>query len=265
MLLVGGVTLVVLPEAISNSTGAPAGRSGGPSVSGATCAAVGCHSGPAASSQTISVSTDIPASGFVENTSYTITVTANTGGASHPAIGFQASIENASGTHQGTISAGSGSQLVGVGGKYITHTTGGGVSGGMKSWTFTWNSGTAENNSTLYMAANFANGNGNTTGDVIITDTEVFTKASGIGLEEAVRPEIRLFPNPAIDRARLEVKGGNGKPAADLLDLNGRFLTMAAEVSPTEVEFDLSEVPAGVYLVHWSKGSASGTERLTVQ
>lgn len=256
---------MVLPEAISNGAGAPAGRSGAPSASGATCAAVGCHSGPAASTQSISVSTDIPASGFVENGTYTITVTAQTGGATHPAIGFQASIENASGTHQGTISPGSGSQLVGVGGKYITHTSGGGVSGGMKTWTFTWNAGTAENNSTLYVAANFANGNGNTLGDVIITASEVFTKASGIGLEETVRPEIRLFPNPAVDRARLEVKGGSGLPVADLLDLNGRFRATAAAVSPTEVEFDLTEVPAGLYLIRWSKGSASGTERLTVQ
>lgn len=257
--------LIGVSPAISNSNGAPAGRSGSPASSGTTCAVSGCHTGgPAASTQLISITSDIPATGFEPNTTYTFTVTADGNGATHTRLGFEASIEDAGGVHQGTLTAGTGSKLVGAS-KYATHTTATGVVNNSKSWTFTWNSGSAVNNSTVYVAVNFANGNGSTSGDVILTATEVLTKASGIGLDEEVVAQVQLAPNPAKSVAHLEIAGGNGKPEASLYSVHGQWLGAGMEDGLGRLRFELTDLPQGMYLVRWTKGKSNGVERLLVQ
>ncbi|MBL0097318.1 MAG: hypothetical protein IPP46_13165 [Bacteroidetes bacterium] len=61
------VTIIILlqtsgNEAISNNTGAPAGRTGSP-FDNATCAASNCHSGTATVSPTQIISSNIPVTG----------------------------------------------------------------------------------------------------------------------------------------------------------------------------------------------------------
>lgn len=267
LLTIGSCAAIILFSlpAISGSSGAPAGRSGSPASSGTTCAVSGCHSGgPAATTQTISIASDIPATGFQPNTTYTFTVTADGNGATHSRLGFEASIEDAGGVHQGTLSAGTGSKLVGAN-KFATHTTATGVVNNSKSWTFTWNSGSAVNNSTLYVAVNFANGNGSTSGDLILTATEVLTQASGIGLEDAVVANVVLSPNPAKEVAHLEIAGGNGIAEASLYSLHGQWLGAGTTDGLGRLRFDLSSLPQGMYVVRWKKGSSNGVERLMIQ
>lgn len=110
-------------------TGAPAGKTGSPG-DGANCTE--CHGGTATTTAG-QITSNIPPTGYVPGTTYQITATnplTNTG-----KMGFEVSPQNAAGAQKGTLVAGSGSQLVGGGTKYITHTN---ANTTTNTWTFGW-------------------------------------------------------------------------------------------------------------------------------
>jgi len=114
-------------ENADHSSGAPAGYTGSPG-DGHNCTS--CHGG---SSSTVTgwITSNIPASGYIANTTYTITATATGSGNK----GFEVSPQNVAGALLGTLTAGSGSKLVGSG-KYVTHNAP--VGGSSATWNFSW-------------------------------------------------------------------------------------------------------------------------------
>ena len=119
--------IVCSMNALAYSSGAPAGYTGSPG-DGHTCTS--CHGG-SASAVTGFLTTDVPASGYVPGTTYTITVSFSGSGGK----GFEVSPQDASGTLLGTLIAGTGSKLVGSG-KYCTHNAK--KTSSPATWTFTW-------------------------------------------------------------------------------------------------------------------------------
>ena len=180
LLFVLAAAAVAVP-AFTNANGPGGGKSGSPASNGQTCS--GCHSGASISTQSVSITTDIPSTGFVPNTNYQITVTNATGGASNPRSGFQASVESAG--HQGSLTAGTGSKLVNS--NFVTHTSSSiAVSNGQAAWTFTWNSGNAPDGTTIFVSSLFANGNGNDNGDAVATQSLALSRST-IGLDELLK------------------------------------------------------------------------------
>ena len=236
-------------EALTFTGGAPQGRNGSMVSQGVTCAASGCHTnGPAVSTQTITITSDIPAGGFAENTDYNFTVTLDDGGTSSSKVGFGASIEDGSG-HVGTLTAGTGNQKTG---SFLTHTSGGTVmAGGNRDYTFTWNSGTAPDGSIVYVAANFSNSNNGFTGDVIATETLTLTKASGVSLTENKVAKLQLAPIPAVS----SVNVSNVNPdirSIEIYSLDGRLIKAFDEdfkTSASDWELSLDGISNGTYLV----------------
>src|SRR5262245_52311392 len=86
-------------EATSYVSGAPAGRTGSPGDNFTTCTY--CHSGPAATSQSGWITSNIGASGYVPGSIYTITATATRPG--HVKFGFEISPQNPTGGYLGTL------------------------------------------------------------------------------------------------------------------------------------------------------------------
>ena len=150
VLLIISILVFSFP-ALTYKNGAPAGKTGSPKSNNNTCFTSYCHSGPSASSETISISSNIPSDGFVANTDYSITVTSKSNGSSIPTMGFESSIESL-GQHQGVISGISGvSQVKST--NFITHTSGSNSpSAGEKSWNFIWNSGLSPDSVILYLS-----------------------------------------------------------------------------------------------------------------
>ncbi|MBI1315369.1 T9SS type A sorting domain-containing protein [bacterium] len=172
--LVALIGISSLQHLSSYSGGAQNMVTGSPASGGQTC--TNCHSGPALSTQTVSISTNIPPAGFQPNTNYTITVTAQANGAAVGKIGFMSSVEGG-GSHQGTISSTSTDTWLPIA-NFITHTSSGNTpSAGSRTWTFQWNSGSAPSGTTIYTAVNFADGTGGTGGDVITTAQLSLTQA----------------------------------------------------------------------------------------
>lgn len=229
--------LASLP-ALTNSSGPSGGKSGSPASGSQTCSS--CHSGASISTQTVTISTDIPSTGFVPNTNYLITVTNATGGASNPRSGFQASVESAG--HQGSLTAGTGNKVVNS--NYVTHTSSGNtVSNGQASWTFTWNSGNAPDGTAIYVASLFANGNNATSGDAVTTQSLVLTRST-LGVDEP-QLEVGLSPNPASDFVRLELP--TGLTVVRAYTLNGAEVYRSTGVDGMQIP--TADWPSGTYLI----------------
>ncbi|NLP06294.1 M20/M25/M40 family metallo-hydrolase [Candidatus Fermentibacteria bacterium] len=75
---------------------------------------------------------------------------------------------------------------------------------------------------------------------------------------------ISISPNPGRDSFSILVTSGMpGGSNIAVTDLAGRLVWSASAQCPgTPVEADLSGLPAGVYLVRWTQGTASGSSRL---
>lgn len=266
LLTISGIAVLgsTLP-ALTSSGGSPTGRTGSPSSNSQTCASAGCHSGPSVTSQTIDITTDIPATGFVANTDYTITVTANTNGGTGNRIGFSASVEDASGAFQGTIAAAdSRSQKLG---NYITH-RGSSItpSGGSNSWDIDWNSGNAVDGTTVYVAVNFANGNGATSGDEIATETLVLNKST-ISVNEQFASDLRVY-NAADRMTIVEFSSSHlGEVDWSVMDMNGRVVAAGIHDNTNSngrMEISNTDWMGGMYILHLKAGNKVSTEKFLV-
>lgn len=212
--------------ALTYSGGAPSGRSGSPASNGNTCS--GCHSGGQLTSvHTITISSNIPAAGFVPNTTYLITVTNATG--SYPKSGFQASVESSG--HKGTLTANTGSQVVSS--SYVTHvSSSNSASNGQATWTFNWNSGSAPDGTTIYVAGLFADGNGGTSGDAVKTQSLVLTRTPDYSWNgSAWSPSTPSSTDNVIFNGNYSISAGSSLTAKNLVVSSGNTLTLEASSS----------------------------------
>lgn len=254
------LSFISVNEALTFTSGAPAGSSGSPS--GTSCAKSGCHSGGSQTTETITISSTIPSTGFEENTNYSFTIDANDGGTGISEMGFMASIESSAGD-EGAITITDASRTQLSSGE-VTH-TGSGVSasGGQNSWSFDWNSGTAPVGTTVYVAVNFSNDNGTTNGDVIVTENLVLDR-SNISIEEFEKVNFSVYPNPAQDYITL---ASDHKLEGDLtiVDMNGRVVKTVDKSSRLDAKhwyIDVKELASGNYFVKDAKASTAIFKKL---
>lgn len=258
--------LLFAGNAFTSSSGITSPMSGSPKSNNQTC--VQCHGGASISSQTVTITTDIPASGYEENTNYTITVDCRGNGGTAAKGGFNATVENSSG-FAGTLSALAGGGAA-VNGNSATHKSNSNTfTGDSLVWRFTWNSGTTPN-ATVYVAANFANGNGTTSGDAIVTKSLNLTKST-IGVDElAATAALALYPNPATTAVNLSVNAKEGGTLnVTLYDLTGKHIKQLYKAAiPSglwEEQFSVQEYAPGTYIVLYELNGKTGKKRLIIQ
>lgn len=266
LVAVAGLVLVQTSgnEAISNTAGSPAGRTGSP-ADGQTCASGSCHAGAASVSPTQIITSNVPSSGYVPGQTYTITASVAQAGISK--FGFQISPQSSNGTLLGQLIITNASQTKIVSTKYVTHQTAGTSGTGSKTWSFNWVAPTAGTGSvTFYGAFNFTNGNGQSNGDIVRTNTLVIPEASGVGIAEVQNDVFNatVFPNPADESitARFTVKESS-PVTLTFTDLKGSIVGTPTDyvVVPGTQEIALvlpSGMQTGVYrLVIEQNGSRS--------
>lgn len=246
----------IVTDAFTNSSGAPAGSSGGPNGNNNTCARAGCHNGPNASSQTVSITTNIPSAGFKADSIYQVTIMADNGGTGSNELGFSASVESASG-FEGNIIVTDPTDTRKTN-SYITHTSAGrnGANGG-NMWVFDWDAGQAPDQTTIYVAVNFSDNTGSTNGDVIVTNNLVLNKAtSGIGIDEDATVKLSIYPNPVQDRFVLSANSSLKAPFK-VMDLSGKLvlnLGQGERLEQNHFRFDVSALAKGTYILSDSQG-----------
>lgn len=252
-------------HANGNSGSAPSGNTGSPG-DGNTCARVGCHTGgPAQTNQTVSITGNIPVEGYSPGQTYNMTVTMSNGGSR---FGFSLSPQNLQGAKLGTlIASGAGTTLNGAGGKYLTHTSGGTTGSGSKSWTFQWTAPAAGTGSvTFYGAFNFANNNGGTSGDVIVTHTQSFAENLTTGVAEPSVAAIEIFPVPAEDHINIRTIDVDEVIMVTMLGMDGRVVLSERLQGPVaRVELAGRSVASGVYLLSIEAGDVRSVRKVMVK
>ena len=242
--------LVFSFPALTYKNGAPAGKTGSPKSNNNTCFTSYCHNGPSASSETISISSNIPSDGFIANTDYSITVTSKSNGSSIPIMGFVSSIESL-GQHQGIISGVSGvSQVKST--NFITHTSGSNSpNAGEKSWSFIWNSGSSPDSVILYAAGIFANGNNAPSGDILLLNTKTLKKNTLNVGEQSINP-LNIYPNPANNYIKIVNPKANQKGTIILRNLSGQNILESVwrPIDQVGKLLNVSELPNGWYHIH---------------
>jgi hypothetical protein len=150
-----------------------------------TCNTSGCHSqftlnsGPGS----IAIRSTVPATGYIPNATYTVTVTVAQSGVDLFGFGFEAL--NTSNTNAGTLTITNSSTTRKAtafnGRENITHTFSGGQSTDSMQFIFEWKApATSIGNVTFYAAGNAANSNGSVSGDYIYSTSKVIPEGNRI-------------------------------------------------------------------------------------
>jgi len=262
---VGLIAINSTSSTSANGTGAPSARTGSPG-DGMNCS--GCHTGSAVNTIPGVISSDIPASGYIPGTTYTITATISATGINK--FGFEISPQSATGVKKGTmvITGGTTTQLI-TSGKYITHKTAGTAGTGTKTWSFNWIAPAAGSGSlTFYGAFVLANGNNANSGDQVRLSTlSVSENTATTGLEELAlsADDMNVYPNPARDFVTINVLSA-GKADVRIFDLAGREVRTITDYNLSSSQgISVSDLPQGMYVMRISNERGEVLKKIVKQ
>ena len=233
LILTIGLTL----NLVANGGGSVGGYSGAENQT-QTCGTGGCHGG-VNQTPTGWVTSNIPQSGYVPGSSYTITLAA-----SHPSFnkfGFEMACVNGSGVKKGTFNASGQTSYkilpAGVGVGNATHTQSGNLgTNNAKTWNITWVAPVQGTGTVNFVATVIAaNGNNGTSGDQAYT-----VGLSGVQENTQQTTDIienrslvtSVYPNPVIDilnvkytkTVDLRIFDMNGKQKLNEINTNSVFV-----------------------------------------
>lgn len=271
LLLFAGIVGSFTNVASSNESGAPTGNTGSP-ADNKTCAQIGCHPSPATAITGV-ITSDVPITGYVPGDTYTITATVN-----DPAkvkFGFEISPQANNGTLLGTMALldATKTKFTSSSNKYITHKNAGtSWPNHTATWNFSWTAPVAGTGDvTFYGAFNFANNNGNSSGDIIHTATLTIPESFGVGIAEVESTgAFTIYPNPATDRVNLQYPvEKTQRVAISIYDLSGKLISKSFDSDETpglhHQEIAVNDFPKGIYLVQVIKDGQSFSRKLVKQ
>ncbi len=229
-------------QIISNNGGSPGGKAGSPTDQ-ATCQ--NCHYSGLGSGATIT--SNIPASGYIPGNTYTITASVTDINSSK--FGFEITSEN-----DNAVSAKAGTFLITdpVETKHtnnnsaVTHKAAGtGTSTNTKSWNMDWIApGFASSTGGVVFYASFlaANGDGGNGGDIYHSTTLTVNESTGTSINENTN-NISLF----LDDKKLYIK--NNEPIHKILiyDIQGKIVY---QDFARNKNIDLNNLKRGIYIVN---------------
>jgi hypothetical protein len=232
-------TIPVLTFSLLSLSGGRDGQySGSPGDGFANCTT--CHSGGSFGA-VATISSNIPATGFVYGDTYQITVSVASSSTKH---GFQLTAEDLSQTKRGIYIAGTGNQIVN-GGTHMTHTNAG---NSQSAWVFDWIApDTAEGGTiTFYAAVNATNANSSTSGDEVVTTSKEYLHSS-LATTKYEAISLSIFPNPTSDYIILNY-GNNIKKNASITITNymGQIIS---QVNTQSNRIDVSDLSTGAYMI----------------
>jgi len=206
VLIAFGFLLIGVQAANSYSNGAPQGHTGAPNEQ--SCGGSGCHNGQLTqNSPGINIivrdASNTVVTKYIANAKYSITI--DFADEMMAGAGFQATVKQ-NNNIVGKLGAGTGSQTVGNGGTYVTHTAP--IKGPSASWKFDWTApATTVGNVTIYTTCNAVNLNGGSSGDRPMTKSLIL-KDNSVSISSAKQNHITLssYPNPAVDNLNIRIE-----------------------------------------------------------
>lgn len=219
------LALIIITGVVnSNSNGAfSAGYTGAPIDNGLNCTS--CHGGQTSSSSTLILS-NIPSSGYIPNTPYLITVSAQ-----HPTFnrfGFMLTAQTNTTTnpvHAGTWTLLNNQSQLRLNNQYVSHTSQGTQgSNNARIWEVQWTAPPAGSGPVaFYTSVNAVNNNGTTSGDQTILGSLFVNEATvSIPEQEKINKQ-RVYPNPAIFKY-INIQSAHPFTDLNLFTIDGRLL-----------------------------------------
>ncbi len=232
---------------------------------GLTCNTSGCHTGTLnAGPGGLTISTDIPATGYIPGQNYSVQVQVNAGGTNGNKFGFSASaVKSGTGTFTNGFAAADATTLAKSGGQFIVHNSSvaGGGANASHTFSFQWTapaSGTGE--VTFFAAGNSANGNNSDSGDQIYTGSLNVSEAPGAGLTESIAHAFNLFPNPAEELVNVSVPDHLIGSRLRVLDVQGKTV-LEQQLNQPVAALNVNELTAGFYVVELLNNGKAYTSR----
>lgn len=245
------ISPLILFFLVANSSGPPAGNTGSPGDGGTTCTQ--CHDNTGNFGASVSITTNIPeVEGFTPGATYLVNIVQNS---SASLYGFQITAENVSGSRKGTFTSIDANTRTISNDEYAEHTSAGNQ---FKSWQVNW---TAPLNNpepiVFYVASNAANGNGNNTGDQIVTNQSA--SFGVLPVEDFTMLEFNLYPNPSDEEIRIDLPEISNNVNYEIYDYTGRVLIKQNLLS-FDNNINISNLKAGMYLIRLENNKKIGVK-----
>ncbi|MCX6243477.1 MAG: T9SS type A sorting domain-containing protein [Bacteroidetes bacterium] len=222
--------LTASTDDMKNNSGAPAGNTNSPG-DGQNC--THCMNG-SATAVAGWITSDVPSTGYKNDSTYIITVTAAVAGTK----GFEVSPQDLLGNLVGTLTAETDNHLVGSG-KYVTHNSG--KTANPAVWSFTWKApSTGNDDITFYGAIEV------TVPPRSTKTTTLVIHKSTVGTEAHQVPELKIWPNPT--NGLIKIRSAEPLQQVTVLNSTGTILQFSEQAS-AEVTVDLSIYSDGIYFV----------------
>lgn len=251
----------------SNSSGAPAGRTGSPGDGGLTCQS--CHYGVPATDQVGSFQVFLngqAVTSYVDGETYDVSFTIDPGSSNYPKMGFQATVESESNQKVGTliVTDNSNTKFAGSGQNHITHTSSGNASGaGPKTWNFQWQAPTGLTEAVRFYGSGIcANGNGNDNGDIVIQTAEYGLDKDVTSTAENLTESVAVFPNPAA--SHIQITGQNEWNRAILTSAAGEIASQWNGLLREEATLELPNLKNGIYYLRLESKNGFATKKILV-
>lgn len=242
-------------------------------VSGQTCSQTDCHSGGATALTDI-ITSNVPASGYVPGSVYTITATLTDPNKTR--FGFEMSPQTSTGALAGTVSITDAARtkftFPSIGNKYVTHTLAGtDAPSHTASWSFNWTAPTeGTGDVTVYGCFNFTNRDSTKNGDEIHTSTLTIPENVDGMNDPIIISSLDVYPNPVASTLQLDYYlQKTGVVKIDLLDVTGKGLNELFHAQQSagahHSSFPVSQnVAAGSYLLRFMSGDQILTRKVLV-
>ena len=230
----------------SYSAGASVGYSGSPGDNGNYCAT--CHSG-GNFNNTSTISTDIPASGYVLGQTYTVTVTPNSTAPKH---GFEITAENSANAKVGGFVSNASTIYAGAADDTLTHNAP--ITSGV--WSFDWTAPTTSQGAiTFYAAINAVNGDGDLTGDQPIkTSLSVNEATAAIA---RVDNFFGLQENPVTTALKISLRDATTKGAYAIYTIAGKLVKSGDFSNTSDLTVSTEKLNKGIYILKLTTANAS--------
>lgn len=266
--------LLISFKSYTYRTGPGGGYSNAPDE--ANCTTSGCHTGTAlnggsGSLDDLTLTMDPDHMGYMPDSTYTLTLSYKQSGVERWGFNMTAlaaSDDAPAGTFAKTDNR-TQTRSKFVSGKnrnYMEHTTLGSASANSDSvqWTFQWKAPSTDVGKVkFYVAVNAANNNANTTGDEIYAKVFEFDPVSKVGIAGYnVSPNVSMYPNPVQDEVQIRWNEDvAGSTAVSVYALGGEQVA-GYKVEGSVFSLNLSELPAGLYVVQLTNNGVTAYQRL---
>lgn len=259
----------LFPNSGSTGQGKMAATTGSP-ADGQSCSKMNCHNDHAAINMSGILTSDIPGTGWVAGTQYTLTASITKPG--HDRFGFEATCQQ--GTSKTTV--GTLGNVNAAITKLITYSNSTEIyvvhkdstvtifPSGTGTYSFHWTAPTAGTGAvTFYVACNVTNHNWHDTGDSIFLSNMTVNEA-GVGIQEAMKNdfEFSVFPNPVANE--IYVSDLTGQPGTfSLFNSFGEICWQHINLRGN-FSIPVAAIPAGTYLLRCEKNGLNVTRKILV-